>query len=108
MRSSRSGSKCSSFGAPKRQSTINWPPSIDAAEEAGQPEGVRPLADIAPADLRVARQQQPVGAGYQVLFRHEADAAIGGGDAAVEGVVAVVAHHEIAVRRHDEHRRVVM
>ena len=50
---------------------------FDAAEQARQTEGMRPVGDIEPADRRVTREQQPVGAADQVLRRHEADAALG-------------------------------
>src|SRR5258706_12058860 len=85
--------------------------SVDRFEEALVADRPRPLPNL--PDLRLAiefvvtnrREENELGFADQILVRHEADA--GRAVAAVGGVVAVVAHHEIMARRYDEFLGVV-
>src|SRR5438552_8273963 len=70
--------------------------------ETGQPCPYRLVADA-----EIPRCDHGVGAADQVIHRQHTDPAVAHGNAAVGGVVAVVAHHEQPSRRHRHFRRVV-
>src|SRR5260221_542008 len=70
--------------------------------ETGQPGPYR-LA----AHAEIPGSDHGVGAADQIIHRQQPDAALADGNAAVGGVVAVVAHHEQMIRRHRYFGRVV-
>ena len=86
----------------RRRSTR--PHSVDAHPQAAPANLERPPPEFPPWILRIHREEDDLGAAHQILHRHEADAIH---ETAVGGVVAVVAHREDMVGRHQVFRRVV-
>src|SRR6202171_6875128 len=84
-----------------------WAGSLHRGEEPRESKAEQPGPYRLAADAHVPGPDHRIGAADQIVDRQQANAAVAHGNAAVGGVVAVIAEHEQFSRRYRHFRRVV-